>query len=1487
MLALILCFSLIPKTSYAASIIVLSDAELVDAFASAASGDVIQLGADITFSSPAEMVISGKNLTLDCGGYLLTSPAGLIKDVEAGASISFVNAEMNIGDDNNYMAVVEENHGSVTIESTAGTGIVCEEDFVEDNYGDVYIVSGIFDQNYSVVYNNYGSVKIEDADVTAMHYVVGYCYEDAVLTIEKGTYNILDGDVIEDVYKGGAVTINSGTYRTNGAIIDDVDEGGVVTVNGGSFVSTYYSFDDICGTLIIKDAEVRSREYNAFYISDGHVEISGGSFYGGSNGGDDYSALYVSGSESTVLLSGGLFVGANGYMALEDGSGAGTITIDSVSHTEPSPWEGEARVEIIPNSIEIVFLDIDGTELYRETILSGSTVSNWPDIPDSPGEEYRWWGWVDSSETRHLSDEKLKYPYTLKAVFVKEGLPLDPPVPDDTEPETYPLPITKPSAPEVKVTSYDELKAAINSGETNILVSGSIEFPANGTIYIDGEVYITGEDGSELIGAGDFFSMFYKTTLTLDNVTAKAQSGSVVGSSGSASLNIMSGYYSAPDDAVNDDSLTLNIYSGVFEELDGFDGPLNVQQSNYINSKNISSDISRIEAVPSDKYTVSYYDGSTLIKSESVYEGSSSVLPEMTKADFVGWYDASDIKYASTPVMKDMNLYAAYATSEVTVTLMSGGSSQPVTVPSGTALSDVSGFDSSKVWTDSANNQWAAEDKPEHNITLTALDAGAVVKTSDEFKAAVLGTEDAIIVGAEIPVTETLVVDRSLSIYAVDGGSLIRPAGFEDILLSITGTPQAQTEVTIGKLLIDGKNNEAQNPAVYVNPDSTLRLKGTVIQNNANMNEVAYENQGGAVRTEGKVYMYEGTTLCSNIAARGGGIQVLCTGVYQGTYGDALPACFYMYGGDICHNLARDTDVCGGAGGGVQVDSAYSIDYIAFYMYGGHIHHNRADASTAQLVSPAHGGGVSLSCGDDGVHFIMNGGYITDNFATGAGGALFTSCSSAAMNGGVMARNVAMERGGAVATDCCDNTFYMYGGVITLNASCRGGGVESVEGAPYTLLGNVYGNLAEESGDDIYDEPEAADVRIVNDPVLLSNPYYIESEMQDYYKELAASRPDYISYDTEPDYPDRNEISLLPHLGWYVDSEWENRYKDGDSPIPLPLTMSRIPSMRLLLDAKALYGGFVLVYDANHGTGEYKYDPALYSPGDTATTENNFYNYDGYRFLGWNTRKDGTGFWFYPDLNGYNKLLMDSNKVLYAQWEKICKVSYAVNPDPVYGIPADGQAPTDGNSPYRYNALVTVKDNLSTSWTTSDGTAAGAPGAWIFTPWDKTDFNITEDTVITGGWTFTPNTYKVEYKVNGDDSWGKPSDSKTPSDMTAYSFNDYVKVEDDLTSSQSYAIDSVSGERVAGVWSFVSWDKSDFNITEDTVITGSWKFTPGPQPPAPGPEPPAPGPEPAPPDGPDTGDSSNVFAMMSLMLLSATSLFGIYYFGRKKRLSGK
>ncbi len=1185
--------------------------DLKDACEKADDGATLKLGEDITYDQGELGTINiNKKITIDCNNHKISVDDALF-EIESKGNLTLVNAEIEtISDD--FIDEIKAG-GVLNIESTAGDGIVTNDDFIVYNYGTVNIKKGVFRIGYSLVYEcyEYAKVVIEDADVEADEYIVGYI-EDAGCSLQ-----IKDGD-----YTAGSNIVYS-TY-------------GNITIEGGTFTSAD----------------------NTFHIyGDAVINISGGTFTSDTNVINAYDDV-------TFNLSGGTFTNTSGDNAfkLNDNAAINIVEGFLADHADWSETDA-STVRVYPTEFDVVFSDADGNELYRETVKSGNTVKNWPAQPSSPSEDYRWWGWVDSDGMRYDSKYKFTLGKELYAKFVNEGLPVEPIEPDEPvvpiEPDEPVVPETPempemPSGEETVVTSYEELKYAIDAKADNIRISGDINFPEkNGTLKIVSNVYITADKDTHIYGH-DYgaFSVFNGITVTVDGLNIDIGSGSIFDLRYGSVCNIVAGNYSAADDLIVGLG-TVNLYGGHLEEKTGNDGPLYEVKVVYKNhTKDGDDSVSIIEVVPAEIFTVTLYDGEEILKTVQIYEDETLSLPDIKTAGFLGWFDADGTQYYSGYVNSNLTLYAAYEKSIVIVRFKVDGAEHKSEISSGTMLSEADGFSLASAWQDGNGLVWDASSIVERDVVLYSVNSDGIIKTLDEFKAAVAGTSKSFVIGAEIPVTETLVVDRSLSISAVDGGALVRADGFTDTLLKIESQNDSVSNVTIGNLLIDGRKIEAGAPAISVGNAGKLILRGTTICNNYNLNKYYYNDpDGGAVYSNGKVYIYDGTTLCSNKAYNGGGIEIDCER-------DKTTACLYLYGGDICHNSAWSNSSCEGAGGGVHIADDKSEDYVAFYMYGGRIHHNRAEEADS-TDKDYHGGGVSLTCGDDGIHFVMYDGEITDNYAAGKGGAVYTGCSSMAMYGGVMARNVAEKNGGAVATDCCDNTLYMYGGTITLNvAGVSGGGVDSTKGAPYTLLGNVYGNFAAENGDDVFanNYNYGAKLRKVNDSISSENPYYIADEMQELYKTLTASRPDYKIINPIAGYDfAKSKPTNISHIGWFEDKE-DRRYVVGDKAIATTNAVDKTSfELEEEQDVKAVYGGLLLVYDANYGSGEYQYDPYTYNNGTNAATQENMFERDSYKFIGWNSESDGSGAWYYPDFNGYNKIFMDSNKVVYAQWIKIPK----------------------------------------------------------------------------------------------------------------------------------------------------------------------------------------------------------------------------------------
>ncbi len=84
--------------------------------------------------------------------------------------------------------------------------------------------------------------------------------------------------------------------------------------------------------------------------------------------------------------------------------------------------------------------------------------------------------------------------------------------------------------------------------------------------------------------------------------------------------------------------------------------------------------------------------------------------------------------------------------------------------------------------------------------------------------------------------------------------------------------------------------------------------------------------------------------------------------------------------------------------------------------------------------------------------------------------------------------------------------------------------------------------------------------------------------------------------------------------------------------------------------------------------------------------------------------------------------------------------------------------------------------------------------------------------------------YEVNYAVIPDPIYGMPEDVIMPIDPTRYSPGETVAVVDQLTTDETTGLNSETNERRLGTWTFIPWDRTDFQIWEDTTITGEWKF---------------------------------------------------------------
>ena len=606
------------ETSFYASdsdIEVTTAEELKAAFDAAETGDIVTLGADIAYDqSTLKTITVSKDITLDCNGYKISVDDALFEIAETG-DLTLVNAQIEATDEDIIDTI--RAGGALTIVSTFGGGIVTNDDFIEDNYGKVYIKDGTFRLGYSVVYECYGTAEviIENADMETKGCVIGYL-EDAgcSLYIKNGSYTV-ENYIVSGTY--GQILIEAGTFQSIEDCFDSIYSG-TVTIKGGNFTAgntenEYYCFDiyknsDQPSATVNIDGGTFASTSNTIRVADNSVvNISNGIFT------SDTNAVYADGN-AQINLSGGTFINQSDGKAFEL-EGQAVVNIEEGFLADPADWQEAAQVSIYPAKFDVVFFDMEGTEFYRETVKINCSVANWPAQPESPGKEYRWWGWVDANGNRYDSSSVFTSATDIYAKFIKEGLPVDPDKPiTPEEPEKPDMPEypDKPSGESVVVTSYEELKKAIEDKKSSIRISEDIVFPSNGVLNVTSDVYITADKGTTVTGPGVMFNLAGDTTMTVEGMEASADSGNVFKTDSDSVCNIISGKYSAPDDVIfgTSDTAVVNLYGGRIEERSGSDGPIYRAKLVYMNhTKNGSGSNSVIEVVPMEQYTVTFYDG--------------------------------------------------------------------------------------------------------------------------------------------------------------------------------------------------------------------------------------------------------------------------------------------------------------------------------------------------------------------------------------------------------------------------------------------------------------------------------------------------------------------------------------------------------------------------------------------------------------------------------------------------------------------------------------------------------------------------------------------------------------------------------------------------------------------------------------------------------------------------------------------------------------
>jgi len=237
-IAACLLLSVFPMSAFAASTTASSASALVSAFASAADGDTIVLGADITL---AQTISVTKKVTLSAGGHTIT------RDGSFAGNLFAVTGELTLQD-----ITLNGNRTSTAVANLAS-------ELIRVNGGKLNLKSGaVLTTNRANAASTAGGVWLEGgelnmyagATIKGMHQHNNSGSNDIfgiAVNVNSGTFNMYGGTISNNDGKAGAVGIVGGTFNMyDGEIKDNIAN---ASGNGGGAVHNAGTFNMYGGTI--------------------------------------------------------------------------------------------------------------------------------------------------------------------------------------------------------------------------------------------------------------------------------------------------------------------------------------------------------------------------------------------------------------------------------------------------------------------------------------------------------------------------------------------------------------------------------------------------------------------------------------------------------------------------------------------------------------------------------------------------------------------------------------------------------------------------------------------------------------------------------------------------------------------------------------------------------------------------------------------------------------------------------------------------------------------------------------------------------------------------------------------------------------------------------------------------------------------------------------------------------------------------------------
>ena len=349
-----------------------------------------------------------------------------------------------------------------------------------------------------------------------------------------------------------------------------------------------------------------------------------------------------------------------------------------------------------------------------------------------------------------------------------------------------------------------------------------------------------------------------------------------------------------------------------------------------------------------------------------------------------------------------------------------------LTIPEGKKITiTAKGGDWTVLALKSASISSLIEVEPGASVTFETQEGNSITLLGRYNTGPIIDTEGTVTLADGSMVTKSLITPVENG--SLDGTGTVVAHG-DGAFLSITGGTVEDNQIVVGSGSIKDSG------VVLIKDGAKFSMTGGSISEN-DAAGVQNHCSSGVLILGGASGSMSGGVISGNTGHRGSAIML-----YGDSKGDQNRSTFEITGVALVEGNSCEAGPTGSeadrASGAVHVEGNAKLS-----MTGGTITGNSGGMGAGVCVIDW---GVEYGQGEDGTAFVMDGGVISDNTASGSGGGVYSFSNGVELNAGSITGNSAVSHGGGVyseGTEAHLSTLHLNNAIVTQNTADQGGGM--------------------------------------------------------------------------------------------------------------------------------------------------------------------------------------------------------------------------------------------------------------------------------------------------------------------------------------------------------------------------------------------------------------------------------------------------------------